>query len=61
MAIRGDSVVAVYSYCAVVGGLLKWTQYLVGVRAWAGTEISVASSPVKATTMSDCEYKFRMS
>ncbi|KAG0714687.1 Adhesion G-protein coupled receptor G6 [Chionoecetes opilio] len=49
---RGDKVV-VFRYCAVVGDLLGWTQYLVGVRAWAGLEISVAANPVKGTTMRD--------
>lgn len=58
---RGDGVVEVYRYCAVVGGLLGWTQYLVGVRAWAGLEISVAATPVKTATMSDCEYKYSAS
>ncbi|XP_050718960.1 uncharacterized protein LOC126999882 isoform X3 [Eriocheir sinensis] len=53
VATRGDSVVPVYHYCAVVGDLMRWTQYLVGVRAWAGAEISIASISVKASTMSD--------
>ena len=48
--------VDVYRYCAVVGGLLGWTEYLVGVRAWAGLEMSVAATPVKTATTSDCEY-----
>ncbi|KAK8398698.1 hypothetical protein O3P69_004065 [Scylla paramamosain] len=51
--IRGDSLVQVYRYCAVVGGLLRWTEYAVGVRAWAGQELSVAAAPVKATTTSN--------
>lgn len=57
MAVRGDSVVDVHRYCAVVGGLKSWTEYLVDVRAWAGAEKSIASDSVKGTTMSDCEYK----
>lgn len=58
MPTRGDSVAPVYRYCAVVGDLMRWTQYLVSVRAWAGAEISIASTSVKASTMSDCEYRF---
>ncbi|KAG7157962.1 Delta-like protein D-like [Homarus americanus] len=46
-------VVEIYRYCAIVGGLARWTEYIVGVRAWAVEQVSIAAVPVLATTRSD--------
>nr|XP_045614175.1 uncharacterized protein LOC123767978 isoform X2 [Procambarus clarkii] len=40
-------------YCAIVDGLVRWTEYLVGVRAWSGDQVSMAATPILATTRSD--------
>lgn len=45
----------VYRYCAVVGGLAKWTEYVVGVRAWTTGQVSIAATPAVGTTRNDCE------
>ncbi|XP_071551010.1 uncharacterized protein [Panulirus ornatus] len=54
---EGDDVVSgvmeIYRYCAMVGGLASWTEYVVGVQAWAGDRVSIATKPVLATTRSD--------
>ncbi|XP_069941984.1 uncharacterized protein [Cherax quadricarinatus] len=47
------NVVEIYRYCATVGGLVRWTEYLVGVRAWVGDQVSMAATPILATTRSD--------
>ncbi|XP_047474464.1 uncharacterized protein LOC125028902 [Penaeus chinensis] len=48
----GDAL-EIYRYCAVVGGLAGWTEYIVSVRAWAEGQVSMAASPLMATTRSD--------
>lgn len=50
-----SGVMEIYRYCAMVGGLASWTEYVVGVRAWAADRVSIAAKPVLATTRSDCE------
>ncbi|KAK4297327.1 hypothetical protein Pmani_030242, partial [Petrolisthes manimaculis] len=45
--------VDVYRYCAVVGGLARWTEYVVGVRAWRTGQVSIPAIPAVSTTRSD--------
>ncbi|XP_042855617.1 uncharacterized protein LOC122242392 [Penaeus japonicus] len=50
---RDVGMLEIYRYCAVVGGLARWTEYIVAVRAWADGQVSMAASPLMATTRSD--------
>ncbi|CAL4079550.1 unnamed protein product, partial [Meganyctiphanes norvegica] len=40
-------------YCAKVGGLQRWIEYVVRVRAWAGIRVSMGAEPITATTRND--------
>lgn len=48
----------VFAYCVTVVRLASWTEYVVGVRAWAEDQVSMAAPPILAITRRDCEYQF---
>ena len=41
--------------CARLHDLREWTEYGMGVRAWADHRLSLAATPVTATTRNDCK------
>ncbi|KAK7007485.1 hypothetical protein SK128_026941 [Halocaridina rubra] len=50
-----EGVVEMHRYCASIGGLAKWTEYVVGVRAWRAEQVSLPAVPgIASTTHNFC-------